>query len=478
MSPTNRILRLLEDVSAIPRCTGNEAGIRIWLEQWADGRGLSHAADAIGNIVIRVPASVGYEDRPTLVLQGHLDMVCQKTDESNHDFLRDPIRLIRDGEWLRANMTTLGADNGIGIAFMMALVEDSTVVHPGLELLLTISEEQGIVGADNLDPALITGKTLINLDSEQEGVFTIGCAGGTSVNMVLPVTRDGMGSGCAAFQLRVDGLLGGHSAEDINKSRANALVLLARALDAVQRVAELRLSGLNGGTARNAIPRKAVASFVCPDGQVTPCRAAFSETARAILEEYGPTEPNISLVMTDLPALPATVIGQAETATAIRMLLALPNGVHSMSAEYPTFVETSSNIGVVELKDNELAIVTSIRSSVFSRIEEVTRRVESVAALAGATAERTRLFPPWKPTQGSAVLERCLNVYRSAIGAQPKVEFAHGGLECGIISVRCGGLDAVSMGPTMEGLHSPDERLYLPSLARTWTFLVSFLAAE
>jgi len=248
-------------------------------------------------------------------------------------------------------------------------------------------------------------------------------------------------------------------------------------LEAVQRATDIRISELTGGTARNAIPRKANASFVCQSGQAAACRAAFSAIVLDILAEHERTEPGISIVMADLPAVPASVISQAETATVVRLILALPNGVASLSADVPGFVETSNNIGIVELKENVVALVSSNRSSVLSRIEELTRRVESVAALAGATTERTRMFPPWKPDKDSAVLRQCLAAYRSALGAEPKVELAHGGLECGIISDRCGGLDAVSMGPTMEGLHSPDERLYLPSLARTWTFLVALLAS-
>lgn len=440
---------------------------------------MTHASDTAGNLVIRVPASAGRGLQPTLVLQGHMDMVCQKTDDSGHDFLRDPIRLIRDGDWLRADRTTLGADNGIAIALMMALVEDASVLHPALELLLTVSEEQGVVGADNLDPALITGTTLLNLDSEQEGVFTVGCAGGVSVNMKLPVKRELPDAGSAAFRLRVEGLLGGHSAEDIHKGRANANVLLARVLDAIQRAADLRLSALAGGTARNAIPRKAGAYFVCLREQVQSCRAAVSAITEDLISEYRRSEPGLSVVLTEIPGLPASVIGPEETKATIRLILALPNGVAAMSAEIPGFVETSNNIGVIELPEEgtTVSLVSSNRSSVFSRIEELTRRVESVAALAGAESERTRMFPPWKPNPVSPLLEKCVAAYRSAVGEEAKVELAHGGLECGIISDRCGGLDAVSMGPTMEGLHSPDERLFLPSLARTWDFLVVLLAS-
>jgi dipeptidase D len=473
------VLACFEGVSAIPRGTGNEAGIRTWLQSWAGGKGLTHASDAAGNLVIRVPASSGRQHQPTLVLQGHLDMVCQKTDDSGHDFLRDPIRLVRDGDWLRADKTTLGADNGIAIALMMALVEDASIMRPALELLLTVSEEQGVVGADNLDPALITGTTLLNLDSEQEGVFTVGCAGGVSVNVKLPVNRELPDADSAAFQLRVEGLLGGHSAEDIHKGRANANVLLARVLDAIQRVADLRLSALAGGTARNAIPRKAGASFICPRKQAPSCRAAVSAITEDLISEYRRFEPGLSVALIDNPGLPASVTGPEETKAAIRLILALPNGVAAMSAEIPGFVETSNNIGVIELSEEgaTVSLVSSNRSSVFSRIEELTRRVESVAALAGAKSERTRMFPPWKPNPVSPLLEKCLAAYRSSTGAEARVELAHGGLECGIISDRCGGLDAVSMGPTMEGLHSPDERLFLPSLARTWDFLVVLLAS-
>jgi len=477
MNPAERILEFFEGVSAIPRCTGNEAGIRTWLEQWADARGLSHAVDAIGNIVIRVPASLGYEDHPTVILQGHLDMVCQKTDDSSHDFLRDPIRLVRDGDWLHADRTTLGADNGIAIALMMALAEDGSVAHPPLELLLTVSEEQGVVGADNLDPALVTGKTLVNLDSEQEGIFTIGCAGGVSININLPVTREASRQEDVVFKVQVDGLRGGHSAEDINKRRANANVLIARILDDLARNADIRLSTLSGGTARNAIPRKAVSVFTCPAQQSSACRSAFSAMAAELLTEYRDDEPAVSVDLLELEKQSIAVISRSQTKTAIRLLVALPNGVASMSKAVPGFVETSNNIGVVELGAASLSIVSSNRSAVFSRIEEITRRVEALAELAGASSERTRMFPPWKPRPASPLLDACLAAYHTASGQDGRVELAHGGLECGIISDRCGGLDAVSMGPTIEGLHSPDERLSVSSLSRTWEFIVTLLAS-
>lgn len=476
MNPTELILKNFEKVSSIPRGTKYEAGIRNWLIAWAAEHNCTSKTDAAGNLIIYVPASTGYEDRPALILQGHMDMVWQKTNESTHDFERDPIQLIRDGDWIRANGTTLGADNGIGIALMMSIVEDESVKHPPLELLLTVEEEMGVVGADHLDPALLSGKTLINVDSETEGVFTVGCAGGGSVNITLPVTWDVQKQDEVAFELKVSGLQGGHSGEDINKFRTNANKLIARLLDEIQRNISIRLSTLKGGTARNAIPRDAEAVFVCAKEHATLCKEKFSAIQTTARSELTKTETGLVLTLDEINSKSIRAISHAETQEAIRLLMALPHGVSSMSADMPAFVETSNNIGVMELKEDGLSIVSNHRSSVFSRLEEITRRVETVAWLAGAKTERTKMFPPWQPNMESPLLKKCIDTYRSIKVEDPKVELTHGGLECGIISDRCGGLDTISMGPTIKDLHSPDERLYMPSLVNTWEFLKNLLA--
>ncbi|GAB4573505.1 MAG: aminoacyl-histidine dipeptidase [Anaerolineales bacterium] len=478
MKPTELILKNFEKVSSIPRGTKFEAGIRNWLITWAAEHNCTSKTDTTGNLVIYVPASVGYKDRPALILQGHMDMVWQKTNESTHDFEHDPIQLIRDGDWIRANGTTLGADNGIGIALMMSIVEDESVKHPPLELLLTVEEEMGVVGADNLDPSLLSGKTLINVDSETEGVFTIGCAGGGSVNITLPVTWDVQKQDEVVFELKVGGLQGGHSGEDINKFRTNANKLIARLLDEIQRNIPIRLSTLKGGTARNAIPREAEAVFVCAKEHATPCKENFSALQTILQSELTKTETGLVLNLNKINSESVHTISQAETQAAIRLLMALPHGVSSMSAEMPAFVETSNNIGMMELKEDGLSIVSNHRSSVFSRLEEITRRVETVAWLAGAKTERTKMFPPWQPNMESPLLKKCVDTYRSIKEEDPKVELTHGGLECGIISDRCGGLDTISMGPTIRDLHSPDERLYVPSLVNTWIFLKTLLAVN
>jgi dipeptidase D len=404
-----------------------------------------------------------------------MDMVWQKTNESMHDFERDPIQLIRDGDWIRANGTTLGADNGIGIALMMSIVEDESVKHPPLELLLTVEEEMGVVGADNLDPSLLSGKTLINVDSETEGVFTVGCAGGGSVNIILPVTWEMQKQDEVVFELKVGGLQGGHSGEDINKFRTNANKLIARLLDEIQRNAPIRLSTLKGGTARNAIPRDAEAVFVCAKEHVALCKEKFSAIQATVQSELAKTETRLVLTLNEINSKSIRAISHAETQAAIRLLMSLPHGVSSMSADMPAFVETSNNIGVMELKEDGLAIISNHRSSVFSRLEEITRRVETVSWLAGAKTERTKMFPPWQPNIESPLLKLCIETYRSVAEEDPKVELTHGGLECGIISDRCGRLDTISLGPTIQNLHSPEERLLVPSLPNTWKFLKALL---
>lgn len=474
MTTLDLILTRFEQLSAVPRGTKNEAGLRQWLIDWANGRGLRSTVDEVGNLIVYVPASQGRENHPALILQGHLDMVCQKTADSPHDFTRDPIRVIRDGDWLKADRTTLGADNGIAIALMMALAEDAGVAHPPLELLLTVEEEVSGVGADFLEPSNLTGKTLLNLDSEEDGVFTIGAAGGGSVFLHVPAAWESVGQG-VAFRLTVNGLQGGHSGGDIHKNRGNANKLLARALDDLQREFPIRLASIQGGSARNAIPREAQAVFVCDQENATRCGERVADFERILRGEFSATESGLRLTLAAAEN-PARVMGLPESSAIVRLLLSLPNGVSEMSADIPGFVETSNNIGIVETLEEEVHIISNHRSAVFTRLEAITRRVEAIGQLAGARMERNKMFPPWQPNLASPLLKKSLAVYERTFGQPAKVEMTHGGLECGIISDRCGGLDTLSCGPTIENPHSPDERLYVPSVQRVWDFLVGLLA--
>lgn len=475
MSATDRILSHFEKLSAIPRGTKNETAIRQWLIDWATSRGLTSKTDEIGNLVILLPASTGRENAPVTILQGHLDMVCQKTPDSNHDFARDPIRIIRDGDWLKADKTTLGADNGIAIAIGMALAEDVNVSHPRLELLFTVEEELGITGADNLNPGLISGKTLVNLDSEEDGVFTVGCAGGGSTYITLPVRWSEISKSDKAFEIKVGGLQGGHSGVDINEHRGNANKILARVLDEIQRSLPIRLVSFKGGTARNVIPRDAEAMFVCPEGMAALCRDVTHGFEEIVKAEFANIEQKLIIELTKVPTENKSAIGNDETRKAIQLIMALPNGVAEMSAEMDGFIETSNNIGVLELLEDGLHITSNQRSSVLSRLEEMTRRTEALAVLAGAQVTRTKITPPWQPNMNSALLKKCVEVYKSLYAQQPNVQLSHGGLECGVISDRCNGMDTISLGPTIRNPHSPDEMLYVPSLSRTWNFLTALL---
>jgi dipeptidase D len=474
MNTLDLILERFEQISVIPRISKQEAQLCQWLQDWATELGFISKTDSAGNLAIYVPATSGSENAPTIILQGHMDMVGQKTPDSDHDFLRDPIRIIRDGDWLKADQTTLGADNGIAIALAMALVEDKSVPHPPLELLFTVEEEVGVGGADNLDPGLLSGKVLINLDSEDEGVFTVGCAGSGSVLIHLNVGWETLPENYETFYLKLNGLQGGHSGVDIHKHRGNSNKIIARVLDNIQRCVPIQLAALKGGTVRNAIPREAEAVFVCPKAMSTACSESFAVIVNTIKNEYSRTDSGLNLSLEKGQNV-ASAITRSDTEKVIQLMVALPNGVAEMAVGVEDAVETSNNVGVVELREDGLHVISSQRSSVLSRQEEIAQRVDTIARLAGAKTELTKLSPPWQPNMDSVLLEKCLQVYESQFKQKPKVEIIHGGLECGIISERCGGMDSISLGPTIISPHSPDEKLFIPSVMRVWDFLTALL---
>jgi len=471
MNPEEQILNQFEAVSAIPRGTGFEAGIRQWLMNWAAGKRLLCKVDAIGNLVVYVPAGEGLAHLPAIILQCHLDMVWQKTPESRHNFQKDPIRMFRDGDWLRAGGTTLGADNGIAIALIMNLVEDQTIRHPPLEILFTVQEESGVVGASQLDPGLLSGRSLINLDSEKEGAVTVGCIGGGDLTIRLPVKWQSSGPLDAAFKLTVKGLKGGHSGEDIHKHRLNANKILAEILSSLQELIELRLHALQGGNARNAIPREAGAVFVCRREQSIILGSRFRAIEKTVWERCVSSEPGISIDLSPVVLEAPQVIPSSITRTAIQLLNSLPQGVDAFYQPAPEFVETSNNIGIVELHEEFLSIVSNNRSLLMPKVEALTERMEVIAQSAGASTARSKYVAPWQPDLSSSLLQRCNEAYQALFRTAIKINLSHGGLESGIISERCGGLDAVSIGPTIEYPHSPDECLFIPSLERTWKLI-------
>jgi len=472
MDPTQNVLSVFEQLSSVPRGSGREARISAWLQERAASHGFSSRVDEAGNLVIRVSATPGYDSVPAIILQGHMDMVCEKTPESTHDFLNDPIRCIVEGDWLHADHTTLGADNGIAIALGLALAEDPAVAHPSLELLFTVEEEVGLGGVNKLKPGFIDGRILVNLDSEEEGTFIVGCAGGQTTRMLLPLSFGDPGLPLA-FCLEVSGLRGGHSGVDIHRHYASANKLLAHALARIQKITPLALISLDGGTAHNAISRQAQVCFVCEAGQSELIQRSVAELENILVREFAVTESGIKLTLS--PVQPGRAASLADTARAIHLLEGLPHGVAEMSASVAGFVETSNNLARLEIVEGALKIVSSQRSTVMSRMEELTSHITAIGLLAGAHVSSTTPYPGWQPNMGSPLLQRSMETYRHLFGTAPAVSMIHGGLECGTIGAIYPGMDMISFGATIENPHSPTERLHIPSIERLWRFLVELL---
>jgi dipeptidase D len=476
---TPKIIAYLARINAIPRCSKKEAKIARWLADWAAVRRYPVHSDATGNLCIKVPATPGHEAAPTLIIQGHMDMVCEKTPDSHHDFDNDPIRLVRNGDWISADRTTLGADNGIALALALTLADEPAVVRPPLELLFTVDEESGLLGAKHLDPKLVDGRTLLNLDSEEEGVFTIGCAGGQETRIRLDPQRTAAPSDQRYVDLAIGGLKGGHSGIDIHKPRASANVLMARVLAAISAAAPVAVVSFRGGTVHNAIARDAAARISCAAQHLQGVRQVVAECRKIFSNEYGAGEPQIDFAVTEAAGetTGGDVLTAADTRKTIALLRSLPHGVARMSADIEGLVETSNNLATVALSSSRLDILSSQRSAVMSRLAEITGRIHAVADLAGATATDENSYPAWEPDLDSALLRRCKAVYRDRFGTNPVAQTIHAGLECGLIGARRPGMEMISFGPTIENPHSPDERLLVPTVSRVWDFIVHLFAS-
>ena len=467
---SEKVLKVFEEISKIPRCSKNEKKISDWLVNWAKEHNFDVKRDAAMNVLISVPATKGYENKPIIVLQGHMDMVCEKTPDSKHDFSKDPIEFIFDGDWLKANKTTLGADNGIALAIALAMVEDETVAHPPLELLFTVDEETGLTGANALESDFLKGKILINIDSEDEGVFTVGCAGGRDTKINLPLEFESPKES-NAFEIKVSGLQGGHSGVDIKEVRANANILLARVLDALNKEIGIKIVNIKGGSAHNAIPRDALAGFTTNDKENAIAIAKKFETI--FQDEYGKFEPTLAVTITDID-MPEKVTNAKTTDKIIALMLSMPHGIAFFSKDIEGLVETSNNFATIDMEDNKLKILSSQRSSIASRLDYLTRKIEEVAFLSGADYESGNGYPAWQPDMESSLLKKCVEVYETLYSKKPVVEVIHAGLECGIIGAKYDGMEMISIGPTIKNPHSPDEKLYLPSVEKIWDFLVAY----
>lgn len=476
---TRTVIDYFRQISQIPRCSQQERQISHWLQQWAAARNLEAQSDSAGNLVIRVPATAGFEGAPAVVLQGHMDMVCEKQAGSDHDFSKDPIALVVDGPWLTARETTLGADNGIAIALILALVDQPGRSHPPLELFFTVEEETGLTGALNMDPALLTGRVLINLDSEDEGVFVVGCAGGRTTTLDLDLPAEPLAADDVLVQIAAGGMKGGHSGVDIAKHRANANQVMARLLSAAKSAAPLRLVALTGGTGRNVIPRACEALVGCRREQLDGLTAAVAAAAGIIQAEYRVSDPGLSIRVEEKGSARSGGRGlnADHTARVVDTLLALPAGPVEMDAAFPLLVQTSVNLAMVALEAGRLVVTVNLRSSVPSRLDAVRLALEALGRLAGARVDTNRGYPSWPMKHNSPLVARCRQIYRDLFQADPTVQIMHAGLECGVIGERCPGMDMISLGPTTENPHSPSERLYLPSVEKVWRLLVALLAS-
>ena len=470
---TAKILHAFEQISQIPRPSKKEQKIVSWLMGWADEHGLQARSDEALNVLIEVPASSGYENSETLVLQGHLDMVCEKAKGFDHDFENDPIELIytNDG-WLTANQTTLGADNGIAIAMAMVAATDDTVGHPALELLFTSDEETGLTGATSLQPGFVKGKQLLNIDSEDEGVFTVGCAGGQDAQLSLPFETNESPDSYSAFRLVAGGMAGGHSGIDIIEQRANAIKLLFRSIHGICQLTDARICSVTGGTARNAIPRDAEAVLLIPIADVQIADSVILEMEEKLRAEYAKTDPNLSM---NLSATSGEYKAASADTTrrAIDTVFAYPDGVAEMSKDIAGLVDTSNNLATVKVQNGKLIMLSNQRSSNMDSLTLLCDRIMSVARLAGAEGTTSGGYPSWKPNMDSQLLARCLKVYRDRFDKEPDVEAIHAGLECGIIGAKYDGMDMISFGPTIKNPHSPDEKIEIESIGQVWDFMVA-----
>jgi dipeptidase D len=463
-----------DQILTIPRGSKNEAAMRRYVLGIAERKGLRTRTDAAGNAVVYKPASPGKEGAPTVVLQSHLDMVNEKNSDVVHDFTRDPLVPRREGDYVKATGTTLGADNGIGVSAMLAVLEADDLAHGPLELLFTIDEETGLTGASDLDPSLLSGKRLLNLDTEEENEVTIGCAGAGLSVVSLSLETAPAPAGKTPLAVAVSGLKGGHSGMEIHLPRGNAIKLLARALYAASQKHAIHVGALRGGRMHNAIPREATALiFVSPADRAAVTTALDRETA-AIRAEL-PGEPDLRLEVRAETA-PDSAWTEAAGRKALALVAALPHGVLAMSQDIPGLVETSTNLASVETTGGSLTVLSSSRSSVDSALGAVRQSIHAAADLAGARVEEPRGYPGWKPDPGAALLRTFCTLHQKLTGKEPELKAVHAGLECGIIGEKVPGMEMISFGPQILGAHSPDERVNVASVERFYRLLVATLS--
>ncbi len=471
----NLLWKYFYEITQVPRPSKKEGKIIAYLLEFAQQHNLEVKNDNAGNVLITKPATKGYENSPTVILQGHVDMVCEKNNDKEFDFDNDPIQTYIDGDWVKANGTTLGADNGIGVAAALAILASDNLQHPKLECLFTVDEETGLTGAYALEKKFLSGDILINLDTEEEGEIYIGCAGGKGTTAIFGYHQWDTPGNQYWFNIHVKGLNGGHSGSEIHKGLGNANKILARFLWTVSRKMEIRLSYINGGNLHNAIPREASAHVGVPVGDRDRVVELLNNFIADIEEELKVVDPNV-LITIESTGEPTNIIAEDVAYRLINALCASPHGVLAMSQDMPGLVEASTNLASVKMRNNNAIVVgTSQRSSTESLKEYAANMVNAVFSLAGAAVEHSQGYPGWKPNPNSKILEIAKDSYKRLYNKSPEVKAIHAGLECGLFLEKYPHLDMISCGPTITDAHSPAEQVNIPSVDKWWKFLLEVL---
>lgn len=462
------VFKWFEQIDSIPRESGNEKQVSDFLVSFAKNRNLEVYQDNALNVIIKKPGTKGYEKSPAVIIQGHMDMVCEKTEDSKHDFKYDPIKLIVEGDILRADNTTLGGDDGIAVAYGLALLDSKDIPHPPLEILITTTEETGMNGAASVTNEYLSGKTLINIDSEEEGIFLVSCAGGLNTMTEFEIKKES--SNGSALRINVSGLKGGHSGIEINKQRANAIKILGRILYEIKK--ECNITNINGGSKHNAISKNAEATIVSKD--TDKIKKAAEELYKNIKEEYRIEDPDIKISFEKIET-PKDMFTKELTNDIIDFMITVPDGVQYVSKDIEGLVQTSLNIGILEEKDGKVIFTISIRSSLKSSLYEIVSKIDVIGERSNAKVKRISEYPAWEYDPTSKVREIAKNTYKSLTGKDAKINAIHAGLECGLLKRALPDVDMISFGPNIYDAHTPKEHMSISSVERTWEFMKKLL---
>lgn len=470
-----KVFQYFEAISNIPRCSGNEKTISDYMVSFANELGLQVIQDDVYNIIIKKPATKGYEKAPTIIIQGHLDMVCEKNADVIHDFKKDPLKLYIDGDLIKARGTSLGADNGAAIAYQMAILTSDDLEHPNLEMLMTIDEERGMTGVANMHPEHLDGRILINLDTEEEGEFLVSCAGGIRTQLAIPYTPIKPNRELQFYDLSITGLQGGHSGAEIHLERGNANVLMGRLLHALREQMDFELATVNGGTKDNVITRESMVTLGIDKTNREALQVLVDEWNKIFKNELRVQDPYVKVAVEITQIIPEYVLSKQVRDKSIGILILHPNGVQGVSMDMDDLIETSLNLGIVQTTANKIIFSSALRSSVPTQKEKLVLKIEELAKFIGADFSKTSDYPAWVYEPNSPIRELAISVYEKMYGTAPAIKAIHAGLECGFISEKLPGIDMISFGPNIRGAHTPDENLSIRSTKNVWEFLVELL---